>query len=142
MQTNTLAYHPRFYGVSGIGFTRPAATRANPARSIFGTIAGWDRHHHGAAQLRVDLMDDGSAEFYVLRFDAATGAFTDEREVPIEPETFAALADALFEPPPVEGEPARELDCPECDGRQVNCTVCGGAGMLPREAVARYWSAL
>lgn len=116
-------------------------------REIDGHLVCHDWHHpdgplEGLAAVRLAQRDDGAAYVELLRYAKLTRGFTVRCRVPIEGETFLALADALFSP--VESDDrlervraaalasGRYVECPHCEGAAwPRCGVCHGKGIAP-----------
>ncbi len=109
-------------------------------------LRDWEGGREANTYCEIVQRDDGDAFLELRRYERLTRGFTDVRRVPIEGETFLALADALFAP--VESDARIEavrkaaLDsgrygtCPTCKGDGwKGCALCHGKGIAPVERI-------
>ena len=112
-------------------------------------LRDWERDLSSNARCEIVQRDDGDAYVEFLRYAKVTRGFTDARRVPIEGETFLALADALFAPVEsdarVDAVRKAALDsgrygaCPKCEGAGWDrCRICHGKGITPLDRVAAW----
>lgn len=125
--------------------------RDGETRKIAGQVVlfDWERHLDGLAACEIVQRDDGTAYVEFLRYAKVTRGFTDARRVPIEGETFLALADALFAPVESDAridavrkaalDSGRYATCPKCRGEGwTKCRLCHGKGVAPVDQIADH----
>jgi len=114
-------------------------------------LADWEAPTRGGANVRCVIVqrDDGTAYVEILHHEKVTRGFTDSRRVPIEGETFLALADALFSPVESDAridavrkaalDSGRYGTCPKCEGAGWDrCRICHGKGIAAIERIAAW----
>jgi len=110
------------------------------------SLCDWQRRLDGTVSCEIVQRDDGSAYVEFQLYERVTRGFTDVRRVPIEGETFLALADALFAPVESDAridavrkaalDSGRYGTCPKCKGDGwAGCRLCHGKGIAPVERI-------
>ena len=114
-----------------------------------GSMFDWERHREANVRCEIIRRDDGSASVELLRYAELTRSMSDRRRVPIEGETFLALADALFSPVESDAridavrkaalDSGRYGTCPKCEGAGWDrCRLCHGKGIAAIERIAAW----
>jgi len=112
-------------------------------------LRDWERDLSSNAHCEIVQRDDGDAYVEVQLYEKATRGFTDARRVPIEGETFLALADALFAPVERDAridavrkaalDSGRYGTCPTCKAEGwARCRICHGKGIAPVDRIQAF----
>jgi len=114
-------------------------------------LADWEAPKMARASVRCEIVqrDDGDAYVEFRLYEKVTRGFTDTRRVPIDGETFLALADALFAPVESDAridavrkaalDSGRYGTCPRCKREGwAKCRLCHGKGIAPVGRIAAY----
>jgi len=112
-------------------------------------LRDWKGGKESSSSCEIVQRDDGDAYVEFQLYERVTRGFTDTRRVPIEGETFLALAAALFAPVESDAridavrkaalDSGRYGTCPTCksDGWK-GCAVCHGKGIAPLDRIAAW----